>query len=214
MVNYQHIQKEIEKMFTCPTLSETRYSEVFGDQGERPLLFLLRRDLMKYQYGPEDAQPTDDGMHSPLLTCLGIMVGFELLTKLWAGQMEINRELLKQFLRMFSTLSINEKADALVRFRNAIAHSYSLTDVARDGKKYRFRIDADAHNANKDIQITSSGNEKRILINVWWLKKLFLDSIKSYRKRLSNELELQCKFYVARQELGKIQIRKSEKSPD
>ena len=210
MVNYCDIQNEIRKMFMCPSLDRGRYDEKFGT-GIRPLLFLLRRDLQG-QYRREEEDPINDGIKSPLLTCLGIMVGFELLTKLWSGQFEVVRNTSKKFLR--EILSLDEaQAEALVRFRNAIAHSYSLTDVTRDGTKFRFKVDADDQRASDAIRVVPNGNEKEVYINAWWLKKLFLESVQKYKFKLENDLDLQCKFMVCQRELGRIRIEGDVKSP-
>ncbi len=199
-------------MFKEPSLEQEKYDEELG-KGVRPLLFLLRRDLKDFQYDDEDATPMEDGMNSPLLTCLGIMIGFELLTKFWTGQVEVNRDWQKKFLDKYTCLN-SEKSGFLVRFRNAVAHSYSLTDVTKDGKKIRFELDADIYKDNEAVSLDDSGDEKKVYINAWGLNKLFLDSIKKYKKELDDDLGLQCKFYVVQRELRNIQIRKSSKSTD
>ena len=198
----------------CPSLDTGRYDEKFGT-GIRPLLFLLRRDLQG-QYLKEEESPVNDGIRSPLLTCLGIMIGFELMTKLWSGRLEFDRKLTKKFLMRIPSTGFRlnaDQAEALIRFRNAIAHSYSLTDMDRNGQKYRFKVDANHLRENEVIAVIPRANERQVYINAWWLKKMFLDSVCQYRHKLENDLDLQCKFMVCQGELGRIRIEGDVKSP-
>ncbi len=185
------VQDEIARVFTAP--SDRCYDN------QMSLLYLLRRDLQN-QYGQECGSPVR--VKSPLLTCLGIMVGLELLTKLWSGNHEAGSKLIQNFLSKVSQLQ-GPKSVALVQFRHALAHGYRLGTKRKDDKKfYSFVVD-DMSNYHECI---SEIDSQKFLVNIWKLKELFLYSIKEYKRLLEADFDLQKKFMLCLANLGDIQI--------
>ncbi|OGP67008.1 MAG: hypothetical protein A2031_05385 [Deltaproteobacteria bacterium RBG_19FT_COMBO_43_11] len=186
------VQTEIARVFSHPS---DRFYE-----NQVSLMYLLRRDLQN-QYGQEDGPPVK--VKSPLLTCLGIMVGFELLTKLWSGEHETCSALIENFLNKVAQLQ-NHKSVALVQFRHAIAHGYRLGIKRKKDKKfYSFVVDdtSDCHECIQEVV-----DSQNFLVNIWKLKKLFLYSIKEYKRLLEADFDLQKKFMVCLANLGDVQI--------
>lgn len=185
------VQAEIARVFS-PPLDR-------GYANQMSLLYLLRRDLQNL-YGQEGGTPVK--VKSPLLTCLGIMVGFELLTKLWSGNHEISSSLTEDFLSKVAQVQ-KSKAQALVQFRHALAHGYRLgTKTKKDNKFYSFVVD-DTSNYHECI---SEIDSQKFLVNIWQLKELFLSSIEEYKRLLEADFNLQNKFMVCLANLGDIQI--------
>lgn len=198
------VQSEIARVFMDP-------SERPSDE-RRPLLYLLRRDL-KDQYGGENEQVESVQIKSPLLICLGIMVGFELLTKMYSGKHEFEKSgegkrEVKKF--MLDILEIGgQEAGALIKFRNSLAHSYGLGI----GKNQTLTVDDDAQSASREVSVNNlGGNKQEIYINVWHLKELFVQAVATYKNRLVIDFELQKNFVCCLANLGEIRIQGSEKS--
>lgn len=165
----------------------------------RPLLFLLRRDLQN-QYGKEGAPPGQ--LLSPLLTGLGIMVGFEVLTKLWSGDHKAGTPEIEDFLREVGQIS-ESHAIALAQFRHALAHGYRLQTVRKkDQETYSFKASDDA--SGKDVVRDLAAFEFEI--NLWRLKDLFISAISRYHELLQKSSDLQAKFMVAKANIGEIEI--------
>lgn len=165
----------------------------------RPILYLLRRDLQN-QYGEETEVPSQ--VLSPFLTGLGIMVGIEILTKLWSGDHNAGTLKIEDFLKSICSLS-DEKAIALAQFRHALAHSYSLETIRRKNKKVYTFVVSDV--ATESECITELGNLK-FRISIWRLKDLFLAAIKEYYRLLYISSDLQSKFMVAKANMGEVEI--------
>ena len=194
MILSNDVQTEIARVFTPP-------SDRFCNDKMSPL-YLLRRDLQN-QYGQECDSPVR--LKSPLLTCLGIMVGFELLTKLWSGNHEADSKLIENFLNKVAQLQ-KPNSVALVQFRHAIAHSYRLgTKGKKDNKFYSFVVD-DLSNCCECIREVDS---QKFLVSIWKLKELFLYSVKAYKGLLEDDSDLQKKFMVCLANLGDVQITSS-----
>lgn len=206
MSGCEEVDAEIERWFTDPSIHPSTYAERLGDR--RPLLFLLRRDL-KDQYGDENEPPIRP-IISPLLICLGILVGFELLAKLWSGKHQFNRG--ERTVHSFYQEIVGfgaEEAEALVEFRNLLAHTYGLR-----GREYSFTVRGDVAGAEDDIKITSDESGKsRVYINVWRLKKLFVQAVREYKRLLEMDKERQCKFMGCLPHLGEIAIEEVNNKP-
>jgi len=166
----------------------------------RPLLYLLRQDYQN-QYGKETDRPSQ--IISPLLTGLGTMVGFEVLSKLWSGDHNASTQVIEDFLKNICGLS-EGKAIALAQFRHALAHGYTLHTIRhKDKKEYSFSLN-DSFNGKECI--TGRG-DYLFEVNIWNLKKLFLKAIKEYRRLLKLSSDLQSKFIVAKANIGEIEIK-------
>jgi len=182
---------EIERMLLNP--NETQADD------SHPILYLLRRDLQN-QYGKETDVPSQ--VLSPFLTGLGIMVGIELLTKLWSGDHNAGTEKIEDFLKSVCSLP-DEKAIALEQFRHALAHDYRLETIRRKDKQVYTFVVSDV--ASESECITELGDLK-FGINIWRLKDLFLAAIKEYHRLLHISSDLQSKFMVARADMGEVEI--------
>ena len=197
MIFSNDVQTEIARVFTPP-------SDRFCND-KMSLLYLLRRDLQN-QYGQECNSPVR--LKSPLLTCLGIMVGFELLTKLRSGNHEADSKLFENFLNKVAQLQ-KPNSVALVQFRHAIAHGYRLgTKRKADNKFYSFVVD-DSSNCRECIREVDS---QKFLVSIWKLKELFLYSINAYKRLLEADFDLQKQFMVCLANLGDVQITGSVES--
>lgn len=182
---------EISRMFLDPNQNQA--------DNRCPLLYLLRYDLQN-QYGKEAESPSK--VFSPLLTGLGIMVGVEVLTKLWSGNHYADTELIEKFLETICGLP-TDKAIALAQFRHALAHGYRLQVTRRKDKQIYSFVLSDVASENESV--TDLGNFK-FRINIWRLKDLFLAGIKEYHRLLGMSSDLQGKFMVAKANIGEIEI--------
>jgi hypothetical protein len=182
---------EISRMFLDPN------EECADDR--LPLLYLLRRDLQNH-YGNEADPPSN--VLSPLLTALGIMVGFEVLTKLWTGDHQAGTDRIEEFLKKICSLPEGQ-AIALVQFRHALTHGYRLQSLRRrDLQMYSFSL-SDVSDGKECIADLGSGLFE---VNLWRLKDLFLVAIKKYRCLLEASSDLQRKFMVTKANIGEIEI--------
>ncbi len=164
----------------------------------RSMLYLLRRDLQD-QYGKENDPPLGK-IISPLLTTLGIMIGFELLTKYWIGKYTTTTAELRKFINDVGKLSKNE-SEILAQLRHALAHGYCLRTTDRKGTQYTFRLDENTGGSN----VIEERNSEYI-INIWELKKLFLKTISDYQNFLEQSPDLKGKFTSANANLGELKI--------
>ena len=161
----------------------------------------LRRDL-EALYGPE--AELSKVVKTPILTSLGIMMGMELLSKMWSGDHMASIKQIGAFLQEVSNLD-EKVAAALVQFRCALAHGYRLgTKRHKDGKEFSFAV-SDA--ADQPQLIYERDNTH--FVNVLRLRDLFLDTIKAYRTLVESDSDsdLQQKFVVCLANLGEVAIR-------
>lgn len=194
------MMKEIERFFLPP-------GKKCPDE-KRPLLFLLRRDLVKL-YGNEGSNRKRH-VTSPLLTSLGIMVGLELLAKLWSGEVEAGHSTIVDFLVQVAELS-PERAEALAQFRHAIAHGYRLKTRVRSSGNYYYFYLSDSKSAN---ELLKRINSHRFKINVWKLKDFFISTIYAYRRVLLLDKKRMKNFDAVREKIGDIEIRRGTKIPE
>jgi hypothetical protein len=182
---------EIDRMFLDP-------NEPQADDS-RPILYLLRCDLQN-QYGKETETPAL--VLSPLLTGLGIMVGIEVLTKLWSGDHNAGTGEIEEFLKSVCSLP-GEMATALAQFRHALAHGYRLETIRRKDKQVYIFVVSDV--ATECECITELGDFK-FRISIWRLKDLFLMAITECHRLLHASSEQQSKFMVAKANIGEVEI--------
>ena len=129
MIFSNDVRTEISRVFTLP-------SQSLPDKGT-PLLYLIRKDLEE-QYGSE--ANSGGTCRSPLLTCLGIMIGFDLLSKMWSGNHQAEMKELIEFLEKIAGQS-PDQADALAQFRHALVHGYRLSVRKKKGQEiFTFQI--------------------------------------------------------------------------
>lgn len=164
----------------------------------RSMLYFLRRDLQD-QYGKEGGQ--HDKLISPLLTTLGIMLGFELLAKYWSGRHITNGKVLENFLEDVTKLSRIQSV-ILTQLRHALAHGYCLqTKNNNDGKMYTFLL-----SDNEAASMVIQEKDSKYTINIWQLKKLFIETIRKYQNLLAQSSDLEGKFVTTNANLGELKI--------
>ncbi|MBT3433219.1 MAG: hypothetical protein HOC91_16315 [Nitrospinaceae bacterium] len=195
---------DIERVFMDPSDSQS--------DERRPVLYLLRRDL-RDQYGEENDPAGTVKLKSPLLICLGIMIGFELLTKMYSGKGKFNEpgegtKEVKIFMKDILDLG-GQEASALINFRHSLVHSYGL-DI---GENQILTVDDEITSAHREMSTSNLGNGKQeIYINIWHLKNLFVRAISEYKTRLLADQKLVINFVSCLKNLGEIQIKESVKS--
>jgi hypothetical protein len=165
------------------------------------LLAWLRSDLQAF-YGPEAR--VGGPVAAPLLTALGICAGLELLAKYWSGCQDIERTVVKEFLTSVAGLS-QPDAEALMQFRNSLAHGYALgARRHKDKKLFSFAIDTD-HTTGTAVVVSRGSNE--YTVNLWSLKRFFLTAIGRCRKAIACDQGRLGNFQVCLRNLGEIGIR-------
>ena len=176
---YHEIRSRRPEELTCAVLKRSQAGPDLrrtfrGPYRRRPrassLLAWLRSDLQEF-YGPE--AHIGGPVAAPLLTALGICAGLELLAKYWSGCQDIERTVVKEFLTSVAGLS-QPDAEALMQFRNSLAHGYALGARRRKDKKlFSFAIDTD-HTTGAAVVVSRGSNE--YTVNLWSLKRFFFDS--------------------------------------
>jgi hypothetical protein len=165
------------------------------------LLAWLRSDLQEF-YGPEKV--VYGPVAAPLLTALGICAGLELLAKYWSGRPDITGQLVEEFLTKVAGLSQSD-AEALMQFRNSLAHGYALgTRRRRDTRLFSFAIDTD-HTAAAPVVV--SGGSTEYTVNLWSLKRFFLTTIRRCRRAIACDQSRLGGFQVCVRNLGEIGVR-------
>jgi len=171
----------------------------------RPILHLLRRDL-EGLYGAESETYSHDSMKPPFILLLGMLCGFDLLSSMYYGEESVSadyrraQELLDRngfsihlhesgkkfrlFLTKVAHLDEQEAAFLLV-LRNSVVHTYSLN---LDKKKYRDNSIVIDPPIDQLLKIEQLGNKKKYILNLWELKKRFLESIINLQDLLRDSL--------------------------
>ncbi len=157
------------------------------DPNRRSNLYILRRNLIEL-YGPENDDYSK--IKAPLLTATGILNGLEVLSKIYKTN---NNEKKIQFLD-FINKDIEDTAQILSNLRHGLVHKQSLINIDSSGTKYFFTI-----TETKDISIKVSDNN-RYEISIYYLKKIFLYSVKFVTKLVINEILYQKNFDKVEQE--------------
>ncbi|MFB0561317.1 MAG: hypothetical protein ACETWM_08920 [Candidatus Lokiarchaeia archaeon] len=144
----------------------------------RPVLYVLRRDLEQL-YGSEKRAHIKN-YKAPMLAILGMMAGIDLMAKLHFGKTSnLGGEKFKEFLQNYGKLSKDE-AEALYRYRCALAHNYGLFSIDKKGKQYKFSLNDSPSNRKLIRKIRNN----RYHINFWQMKKFFLYCIGELESRL------------------------------
>lgn len=154
-------------------------------EGTYSNLYLLRKHLQEL-YGPED-NTTFMEWKSTLLATLGIMAGFNLLSKLWCGKlMRDDKTSFKKFMQEAMGINHND-AEVLYKLRCALVHSYGLMDK-RGGQIYDFVLDNELFNLELIKPIPTENHEglqaKRYRISLLQLKKYFVMVVNKFRQLL------------------------------
>jgi len=165
------------------------------------LLAWLRSDLQAL-YGPEAG--VGGTVAAPLLAALGICAGLELLAKYWSGCPDFKRAVVEEFLTGVAGLS-QPDAEALMQFRNSLAHGYALGARRRKDKRlFSFAIDTD-HTMGAAVVVSRGSNE--YTINLWSLKRFFLTATGRCRKAIARDQNRLGGFQVCLRNLGEIGVR-------
>ena len=174
----------------------------WADGDRHSILFLLRRDL-ETQYGKETDSSGSTTISSPFLTCLGVMVGIELLSKLWSGDPEKGK--IREFLIDVTGLGETE-AEGLRQLRHALAHGYSLkTRRWNDQQVFTFILDDDPSLPDV-IKETGTGTYE-YRVSLWRLKEHFMDSLKRYENLLEADSSLHSNFFQYFLNYGEVQVK-------
>jgi hypothetical protein len=172
---------------------------------KRPVLFLLRRDLVRL-YGSEKRKQIKRHK-APMLAVLGMMAGIDLITKFSIGLQDTGRAQFKYFLMEYGKLN-KQNAETFYQFRCSLAHSYGLYAISREKKIYRFALDDNPN--NRDLIKNISPNY--YIINFWQMKKFFLSCINEMKRRLwnpeyPNHSILLNNFQTVFKDIGYVEIR-------
>jgi hypothetical protein len=165
------------------------------------LLLMLRADLQSL-YGSE--AKVSGTIATPLFVALGVSAGLELLAKYWSGKTRTTQADVRDFLVDVSRLP-NADAEALVQFRNALAHGYGLaTRRVRDERPFMFSVDADT--ASGPVIAQTAPDE--YVVYLWPLKRLFLESVKRCRRAIATDWRRMLAFVVCIRNLREIRVSK------
>ena len=164
---------------------------------------LLRSDLQSV-YGPE---PKLGGpVATPLLVALGISAGLELLAKYWSGKARTTQADVRSFLIDVGRLA-KPDAEALVQFRNAVAHGYGLaTRRVKDEQPFMFAVDTDTVTPVAVIKQTAADE---YVVYLWPLKRFFLQCIAGCRRAISKDWQRMLGFVVCIRNLREIRVSKA-----
>jgi hypothetical protein len=166
------------------------------------LLKILRTDLQT-AYGPESQ--IGGTLATPLLVALGVSAGLELLTKYWLGKTRTTQNDVLHFLTAVGQLPKPE-AEALIQFRNAIAHGYGLaTRRVQDDKPFTFAVDTDS--TTSEAVIAQTGPELHV-VYLWPLKRFFLKAVARCRRTIAADWQRLGGFAVCIRNLREIRVSK------
>jgi hypothetical protein len=164
------------------------------------LLVLLRSDLQRL-YGPEDA--VGGSVATPLLAALGIFAGLELLAKYWSGKMDTKHDDVVAFLTTVAGLT-RPNAEALLQFRNSLAHGYGLATRRRaDQKPFAFSLDTDF---TAGAALVLPHGPDAYVVNLWSLKGLLVAAIGGCRRVLARDRMRLGGFQVCIRNLREVSV--------
>jgi hypothetical protein len=164
---------------------------------------MLRTDLQSV-YGLESQ--IGGTIATPLLVALGISAGLELLTKYWSGKTRTTQNDVLGFLTDVGRLPKPE-AEALIQFRNAIAHGYGLaTRRVQDDQPFMFAVDTD--NVTSPAVIAQTAPELHV-VYLWPLKRYFLKAVARCRRAIAGDWQRLGGFVVCIRNLREIRVSKS-----
>lgn len=174
--------EEIERFFRQPPESGP------GQGTVRSILYLLRRDLRDLSIPEQRPANANDRMTAPVLACASMLIGLEVLGRIWQGknkpvQMELNAA-------YQSLLGLDEPtAKLLIMFRNAIAHGYQLEHEGSDGTTYRFAL-GDHVGWQLWFEERTINGKTEYHVNCWELRERFLKAVETLRTQLLNPKEI------------------------
>ena len=164
---------------------------------------LLRSDLQSV-YGPE--AKLGGPVATPLLVALGISAGLELLTKYWSGKARTTQADVRDFLIDVGRLP-KPDAEAIVQFRNAVAHGYGLaTRRVKDEQPFMFAVGTDTVTSEAVIAQTAP---EEYVVYLWPLKRFFLESVARCHRAIAPDWKRMLGFVVCIRNLREIRVSKS-----
>lgn len=178
------INRQVEKFFARPPKAGPgRIGE------EKSLLFLLRRDLRDLSV-PEGDAPDTQELRAPVLAALGIMIGFEILARIYQGSGLLGNPAKADAFRKFLDVS-DAESWLMVYFRDAVAHGYQLTAHTRDKGTFHFalapgRPDDSIFTPVRSSIRASGPNSIRHEVNFWALRQRFLTAVEQFQQSLAN----------------------------
>ena len=165
------------------------------------VLVFLRHDL-KSLYGPEDSFGGQLSM--PLLAALGMLSGIELLSKYWCGKTRVGQADVIAFLTRVAGLSQSD-AETLIQLRNSLAHGYALgTRRKVDNRPYSFSLDTTGTGQGPIMRCSTPDS---YVVNIWSLKRLFIDAAERCRAALAQDVERLGHFQACIRNLGELAVR-------
>lgn len=211
-----HIDEAIKKFFIAPCDISVLPSEM-QKTGERPLLYLIRRDLEKIYRKEQFLEPSQFDEHGPpFLACLGMMAGIDLIARFYIrltrnGRRTHSGDIFKEFLRRIVKLKKRE-AEFLWAFRNSLAHSYGLTlEDSYSGDSVE--VASGTQEGSWLTKRRRQRNRKKIwqyVVNLWELKSLFLHKVIPKARQVAENPEnktIQRRFLRRYIESGRIFTR-------
>jgi hypothetical protein len=184
-------------------------------------LFMIRRDLRDLS-GPEASTPrsfveSSAVLKTPILGCVGIFAGLEVLATIYKGQYDPGSP---GVISSLSDLGIFKKDEitTLLTFRNAIVHGYNLDNVPREIRRkkvdywYRFTLDDDP---TIDTAISLKRRDEkmeRYTISFWQLRNHFFEAIRKLRTMLldGNNRGLRSNFFSVAEYIEPYKMRSYE----
>jgi hypothetical protein len=180
---------------------------------ERGVLYLLRRDLTEL-YGAEEEIPSAT-LRAPMLACIGIMTGLDLMSKLATNELSKGRVGFKRFVKTYGGLPPMD-AEVVYRLRCAQTHAYCLIDIdERANTEYCFVLDPD-HPDESMIQAQPSKEadgcrQETFRINFWELKRFFCACVGRFERAIRDPGESSTgprltSFMLAMARFGKVEV--------
>ncbi|MDO8804935.1 MAG: hypothetical protein Q7R35_10915 [Elusimicrobiota bacterium] len=171
--------------------------------GERPVLYLLRRDLEHLYLKESKFGPDEEDQHkAPYLAAMGILTGFDLMAKFYNNAGE-SGEIFKRFIVEVCGLPI-EEAGFVWKFRNALHHSYSLDLRLSENVVFTTEVNGNSwHTVNNAVHY----------VNLWGLKRFFITEINRFKAKLAADQALRIRFEERYRQSGCIFVLKQEKHP-
>lgn len=176
-----NIKQEIEQFFKTPPRQGA------GPGNIRSILYLLRRDLRDLTIPEEDVLAGTLSIKAPVLAATGIMIGFEVLGRIWLGENDPYQPEQEKALSKILEVPL-KTSHVMVMFRNALAHGYQLEIHSRKNKIYRFSLE-DNYQSDKWFLAVGIDHNKTYSIGFWELRKRFIKSVEKIKTLLGNPSE-------------------------
>lgn len=193
----------IEKFF-LPPCSPSHLPGELRESGERPTLYLLRRDLENLYLRENEVNAGELRKHrAPYLASIGILTGVDLMSKFYSNSVNQNQKWFIEFLVVIGEMPASD-AEFLWEFRNALHHSYSL--ALKSSKNIVFTTEINS----LPWHTIKLGNH---IVNLWGLKRVFLNLAEKYRAKLADDAGLRERFCRWYDKAGAIFVIGEEKRP-